>query len=105
MADCCGFAGEDREALKTIVLQIYLDLFRVKMQTTPPAQIRKHCAEFSANAYFRECADILPRLSERDRRFYGQIIGGKATPIWARVRYRSVRARAVRVVKSLMKRG
>ena len=105
LADRCGFAGEDREALKAIVLQIYLDLFWVKMQTAPLGEVRKHCAEFAANRNFRECAEALPRLSEGSRRLCGQLVAGKALPIWTRVRYRSVRARAVRAVKPLLKRG
>lgn len=105
LADCCGFAGEDREALMAIVLQIYLDLFWVKMQTAPLGEVRKHCAEFAANRNFRECAEALPRLPEGSRRLYGQLVAGKALPIWTRVSYRNVRARAVRAVKPLLKRG
>lgn len=105
LSERCGFAGEDREALRTVVLQIYLDLFRVKMQTAPLGEVRKHCQEFAANRYFRACGDLLPRLSDRDGRLYGQIVRGKALPIWTRVRYRSARTAAGRLIKPLLKRA
>lgn len=104
LADRCGFEGEDRAALKTVVLRIYLDLFRVKLQTAPLGEVRRHCAEFAADPYFRACEEVLPRLSERDRALHGQIVAGRALPAWLRVRSRTARDRAARVVKPLLKR-
>ena len=104
LADRCGFENEDRESAKIIVLRIYLDLFRVKLQTAPLGEVRRHCAEFAADRYFRACEEALPRLSERERVFHGQIVAGRALPAWLRVRCRTARARAVRIVKPLLKR-
>ncbi len=101
----CGFDEHENEQLRKIVLMIYLDLFRVKMQTTPLWKIRKQCVFFASDVYFRQCADILPKLSSGVNKLFRRILVKQVLPIWAESRYKMLRHCLGRFIKPILKRA
>ena len=105
LAERQGFDSGAEKQVRAIVMQIFLELFRVKMLTTPLSGVKKQCEDFSADRYFRLCADVLPQLSGSTNRLYDQIVQKKVVPIWLRIQYRKIRSRAARIIKPILKRA
>ena len=104
VAEHYGFDDSAIAQTKVIVLQIYLDLFRVKMLTTPMRKIRRQCRDFSEDRYFRQCEDVLPRVSANSNEWYRLIIEAERFSIWRKTQRRKLRSTAARIIKPLLKR-
>ena len=94
--------GGQAEQLRLCLLGIYMNLFGVKVKTTPLSGIRRYCRDFREDSYVRRCAEYLP---DGSRDMYERICGEKAVPIWLSSRYYMMRHWAVRNVKRMIRRG
>lgn len=94
--------GSEVGSLRSCLLDIYFELFGVKMKTTPLNRIRGYCADFAADRYVQRCLSYLP---EKKRRMYQWIEQGNAWAIWMHHRYRMIRHFAVRNIKRLLRKG
>ncbi len=101
----CGFEPEAISELERIVLQIYLDLFQVKIQTTGLGGIKKQCGDFCSSPCFLRCEKQAPGLSVSAQKLLARLKAGQALPIWLDSRYRSARTRAGRIIKPLLGRA
>lgn len=104
LSERCSFDHKADDAMRSIVLNIYLDLFRVKMQTTPPWKIRKQCEDYCADAFISRCADRFPELSAGSQQLCRNIQAKRVLSIWGDSRKRMLRYRAARIIKPILKR-
>ena len=102
VAEKCGFDNESAKQLERIVLMVYLDLFRVKIQTTPLWSVRKQCEDFSASSYFAHCERTTSSLSSGAQKLLYRIHKKRPLSIWLQIRYRKARSRAVKLIKPLL---
>lgn len=100
----CGFNADETRCLKKIVFDIYLNLFGVKMQTTPLRQIKKQCSDYSSDVYLSKCLDVLPDLSENNQNLFHQICDNKVFYIWMKYRYRILRHKCSKFIKPFIHR-
>ena len=104
-AERCGFDPEATAELERILLQIYLDLFQVKLQTTGLGGIKKQCGDFRASPCFLRCEKQAPGLSASGQKLLARLNAGQALPIWLDSRYRCARTRAGRIIKPMLGRA
>ena len=93
--------GGQVKQIRQCLLGIYMNLFGVKIKTTPLSGIRRYCRDFREDSYVRQCAEYLP---DGSRAMYEQICGEKAGRIWLRSRYFTLRHWAARNVKRMIGR-
>ena len=104
LSDACFFDQSAMDQMKHIVLHIYLDLFRVKIRTTPLIGVRKQCEDFLASSYFAECQSATSRLSASSQKLLAQIRCKRILAIWLKVRYRKIRNAAAKFIRPLLHR-
>jgi glycosyltransferase involved in cell wall biosynthesis len=95
--------GENTDALKACLRNIYFELFGVKMKTTGIGAISRYCRDFVRDNYVKdcvECAGIEPGWQEQ---MYNWILQEKAPTIWLRTRYGMLRHFVARNIKRILK--
>ena len=105
LRDCCRFDENAAAQLEQIVLQIYLDLFLVKLQTTPLPGVKKQCEDFLSSRCFLQCEKHASALPKSGQKLLRRIHKKMGLSIWIRVRYRVFRNRTVRLIKPILKKG
>lgn len=90
--------------LRICLLNIYFELFRVKIQTTPLQAIRRYCADFCSDSYVKQCLAYSGELSPGNQRTYRWIKTENALAIWAYSRYRIFRHFVAKNVKRWLRR-
>lgn len=101
----CGFDDGAKSQVKQTVLMTYLNLFNVKMQTTPFRGIRRQCEEFASDKYIIQWEKEIEALPPSAQQLYRQIQNRSAISIWCGNRYRKMRSKAARMIKPLLKRA
>lgn len=93
--------GEKAQAMRRCLLGIYLELFSVKIKTTPLSGVGRYCRDFRDDSYVRRCAEY---LSDGSRPAYERICREQTGRIWLRSRYSMLRHWAARNLKRMIRR-
>lgn len=93
-----NYSKQIREGL----LQIYFELFVVKMKTTAYCNIKRYCVEFKNNEYVTQCLKYV-NLSEGQQRWYAWIQQEKSFAIWLFVKYLVFRHFCARNIKRIIR--
>lgn len=94
--------GTDCQPLLEIALQVYMDMFICKMKTATLQQVRQQCLYFKVSENLKHCAAYFSKMSGVARSVLMWIDRDDAARIWLYFRYRNLRNRSVRCVKSLI---
>ena len=104
VTDHCGFDHDSVIQVERIVLQIYLNLFRVKIQTTPIGMIKKQCKDYIESPIFERCQKSKSSLSSSAQTMISRIYNKQVLVLWMQSRYRKVRSRIAKIIKPFLKR-
>ena len=96
--------GEKVKEIRKCLLGIYLELFGMKIKTTPLSGIGRYCRDFCGDSYVHECIEYLPEMSDHCRRMHGWISENCSLRIWCHSRYIMLRHWAARNVKRIIRR-
>lgn len=105
VAENCHFSDAAVSAMERTVLQIYLGLFQIKIQTTPLPKVGKQCDDFSISPCFARCEQNAAKLSESTKTLLRRIHKKQTLPIWLPIRLQKVKTRAGKLIKPLLKRA
>ena len=105
VSESCIFDRNSVVQMKRIVLQIYLDLFRIKIQTTPLRGVKKQCDYLSDSSLFACCEEVTSSLPLSAQKLLYWIHTKRTLRIWLQIRYRKARNRVGKIIKPLLKRA
>ena len=95
--------GENTDALKVCLRNIYFELFGVKMKTTGVGTIKRYCRDFVNDSHVKACVECVGIEPGNQERMYNWIQQEKAVAIWLRTRYGMLRHFAARNIKRIFK--
>lgn len=81
----------------SIILQIYLEIFRNKMQTSKMNQVVYYCQDFMNDSYVKKCLTLCPKM--KDSTDIRRILKNQALRIYIYYHYISIRHKTVNMVK------
>ena len=99
----CAAGGENTDALKVCLRNIYFELFGVKMKTTGVGTIKRYCRDFVNDSHVKACVECVGIEPGNQERMYNWIQQEKAVAIWLRTRYGMLRHFAARNIKRIFK--
>lgn len=94
--------GENTDALKACLRNIYFELFGVKMKTTGLGGIKRYCRDFVHDDYLKACVERVGIEPGSQEQMYNWIRHEKDVSIWLRTRYGMLRHFAARNIKRIL---
>lgn len=93
--------AKDTQQIWKSLLDVYFELFRVKMYTTKFADIRQYCRAFQNDRYVGMCLEKTGLESAGEKRWHRWIAAENTLAIWLYVRYQRLRHFAARNIKRI----
>lgn len=96
-------SGENTDALKVCLRNIYFELFGIKMKTTGLGGIKRYCRDFAQNRYVKTCVESVGIEPGNQQRMYGWIRQENTLAILLRTKYLMLRHFVARNIKRILK--
>lgn len=93
--------GEDSDAIKVCLRNIYFELFGVKMKTAKLGEIKRYCRDFVNDRYVKTCVECVGIEPGNQAQMYNWIQRENSLAIWLRTRYSMLRHFAARNIKRI----
>jgi hypothetical protein len=95
--------GENTDALKACLRNIYFELFGVKMKTAKSSMIKRYCHDFVDDSYLSACVEHVGIEPGNQERMYNWIRQENALAILLRTKYLMLRHFVARNIKRILK--